>query len=169
MLLLLQLLLLLFSFVCAKCCCCCCCCCCCFLLLTMVTVVVVVVVAVMMAMKMMMRIIIIIIIIIKIIITIDDDDTVANADAVTCVYFVPAPCMEMLSVCQHLQQRLINRQSASNKAPGSICSACCKPSILAACFISPARWICGFYLSVAARKIVCADPSLRYTRMLLGR
>ena len=30
-------------------------------------------------------------------------------------------------------------------------------------------WICNFYLSVAARKIVCADPSLRYTRMLLGR
>ena len=30
-------------------------------------------------------------------------------------------------------------------------------------------WICSFYLSVAARKIVCADPSLRYTRMLLGR
>ena len=27
----------------------------------------------------------------------------------------------------------------------------------------------SFYLSVAARKIVCADPSLRYTRMLLGR
>ena len=30
-------------------------------------------------------------------------------------------------------------------------------------------WICIFYLSVAARKIVCADPSLRYTSMLLGR
>ena len=29
--------------------------------------------------------------------------------------------------------------------------------------------ICSVYLSVAARKIVCADPSLRYTRMLLGR
>ena len=29
-------------------------------------------------------------------------------------------------------------------------------------------WICNFYLSVAARKIVWADPSLRYTRMLLG-
>ena len=29
--------------------------------------------------------------------------------------------------------------------------------------------ICSFYLSVAARKIFCADPSLRYTRMLLGR
>ena len=29
--------------------------------------------------------------------------------------------------------------------------------------------ICNFYLSVAARKIVSADPSLRYTRMLLGR
>ena len=28
--------------------------------------------------------------------------------------------------------------------------------------------ICNFYLSVAVRKIVCADPSLRYTRMLLG-
>ena len=28
--------------------------------------------------------------------------------------------------------------------------------------------ICNFYLSVAARKIVCADPSLRYTSMLLG-
>ena len=29
--------------------------------------------------------------------------------------------------------------------------------------------ICNFYLSVAARKIVCADPSLRYDRLLLGR
>ena len=29
--------------------------------------------------------------------------------------------------------------------------------------------ICNFYLSVAARKIVCADPSLKYTSMLLGR
>ena len=29
--------------------------------------------------------------------------------------------------------------------------------------------ICNFCLSVAARKIVCADPSLRYTSMLLGR
>ena len=29
--------------------------------------------------------------------------------------------------------------------------------------------ICSFYLSVAARKIVCADPSLRYTSMLVGR
>ena len=30
-------------------------------------------------------------------------------------------------------------------------------------------FICNFYLSVAARQIVWADPSLRYTRMLLGR
>ena len=30
-------------------------------------------------------------------------------------------------------------------------------------------WICDFYLSVAAHKIVCADPSLRYTSMLLRR
>ena len=29
--------------------------------------------------------------------------------------------------------------------------------------------IYSFYLSVAARKIVCADPSLRYASMLLGR
>ena len=29
--------------------------------------------------------------------------------------------------------------------------------------------ICNFYLSVAARKIVWADPSTRYTVMLLGR
>ena len=29
--------------------------------------------------------------------------------------------------------------------------------------------ICNFYLSVAARKIVRADPSLRYTSLLLGR
>ena len=32
-----------------------------------------------------------------------------------------------------------------------------------------ASLICNFYLSVAARKIVWADPSLRYTRMLVGR
>ena len=31
------------------------------------------------------------------------------------------------------------------------------------------RWICNFYLSVAARKIVSADQSLRYTSLLLGR
>ena len=31
------------------------------------------------------------------------------------------------------------------------------------------RWISNFYLSVAARKIVWADPSLRYTSMLLRR
>ena len=31
------------------------------------------------------------------------------------------------------------------------------------------RLICNFYLSVAARQIVWADPSLRYTSMLLGR
>ena len=31
------------------------------------------------------------------------------------------------------------------------------------------RLICNFYLSVAARKIVGADPSLRYTSLLLGR
>ena len=31
------------------------------------------------------------------------------------------------------------------------------------------RLICNFYLSVAACKIVCADPSLRYTSLLLGR
>ena len=31
------------------------------------------------------------------------------------------------------------------------------------------HWICNFYLSVAARKIVWADPSLRYTSLLLGR
>ena len=30
-------------------------------------------------------------------------------------------------------------------------------------------WICNFYLCVAARKIVWPDPSLRYTRILLGR
>ena len=30
-------------------------------------------------------------------------------------------------------------------------------------------WIYNFYLSVAARRIVWADPSLRYTYMLLGR
>ena len=29
--------------------------------------------------------------------------------------------------------------------------------------------VCNFYLSVAARYIVWADPSLRYTRMSLGR
>ena len=29
--------------------------------------------------------------------------------------------------------------------------------------------VCNFYLSVAARKIVWADPSVRYTSMLLGR
>ena len=29
--------------------------------------------------------------------------------------------------------------------------------------------VCNFYLTVAARKLVWADPSLKYTRMLLGR
>ena len=31
------------------------------------------------------------------------------------------------------------------------------------------RLVCNFYLSVAAGKFVWADPSLRYTRMLLRR
>ena len=31
------------------------------------------------------------------------------------------------------------------------------------------NFICNFYLSVAARTLVWADPSLRYTRKLLGR
>ena len=31
------------------------------------------------------------------------------------------------------------------------------------------RLICNFYLSVAASQLVLADPSQRYTRMLLGR
>ena len=31
------------------------------------------------------------------------------------------------------------------------------------------RLICNFYVSVAARKIVWADPSPRYTSLLLGR
>ena len=31
------------------------------------------------------------------------------------------------------------------------------------------RWICNVYLSVAAGKIVWADPSLRHTSLLLGR
>ena len=31
------------------------------------------------------------------------------------------------------------------------------------------RVVCNLYLSVAARKIVWADPSLRYTSLLLGR
>ena len=31
------------------------------------------------------------------------------------------------------------------------------------------RWACNFYHSVAARKIVWADPFLKYTLMLLGR
>ena len=30
-------------------------------------------------------------------------------------------------------------------------------------------WICSFYVSVAASEIVWADPSLRYTSMLVGR
>ena len=30
-------------------------------------------------------------------------------------------------------------------------------------------WICNLYLSVAASKLVCADPSLRYTNLLRGR
>ena len=30
-------------------------------------------------------------------------------------------------------------------------------------------WICSFWLSVAARKIVWSNPSLRYSSMLLGR
>ena len=40
-------------------------------------------------------------------------------------------------------------------------------SILWLCEVE--RLICNFYLSLAARKIVWADPYLRYTRLLLGR
>ena len=43
------------------------------------------------------------------------------------------------------------------------------PGVSILCLGEVEGWICNFYLSVAARKIVLADPSLRYTRMLLGR
>ena len=44
-----------------------------------------------------------------------------------------------------------------------------RPSVIILWLGEVESWICNFYLSVAARKIVCANPSLRYTSMLLGR
>ena len=43
-----------------------------------------------------------------------------------------------------------------------------QPSVSMLWLVEVESLICNFYLSVAARKIVCADPSLRYTSMLLG-
>ena len=43
------------------------------------------------------------------------------------------------------------------------------PSVIILWLGEMESWIYNFYLSVAARKIVWADPSLRYTCMLLGR
>ena len=43
------------------------------------------------------------------------------------------------------------------------------PGVSILCLGEIESLICNFYLSVAAREIVCADSSLRYTSMLLGR
>ena len=43
------------------------------------------------------------------------------------------------------------------------------PGVSILCLGAMESFICSFYLSVAARKIVRAHPSLRYTSMLLGR
>ena len=43
------------------------------------------------------------------------------------------------------------------------------PGVSILCLGEVESLICSFYLSVAARKIVSADPFLRYTRVLLGR
>ena len=51
------------------------------------------------------------------------------------------------------------RVSAGTGRPGVCILWLCKMESL----------ICNFYFSVVARTIVWADPSLRYTRMLLGR
>ena len=44
-----------------------------------------------------------------------------------------------------------------------------RPGVSILCLSEVESLICNFYLSVAARKIVRADPSLRHTPMLLGR
>ena len=38
-----------------------------------------------------------------------------------------------------------------------------RPGVSILCLGEIESWICSFYLSVAAHKIVCANPSLRYT------
>ena len=45
----------------------------------------------------------------------------------------------------------------------------CRPGVNILWLGEVERWICNFCLSVAARTIVWADPSLRYTSLLLGR
>ena len=44
-----------------------------------------------------------------------------------------------------------------------------QPGVSILCLGEIESLVCNFYLSVATRKIVWADPSLRYTCMLLGR
>ena len=44
-----------------------------------------------------------------------------------------------------------------------------RPSVSILWLAEVESWIFNFYLSVATHKSVCADPSLRYTSLLLGR
>ena len=57
--------------------------------------------------------------------------------------------------------------------PGAWCSRVStgtgRPSVSILWLGEVESWICNFYLSVAACTIIWADPSLRYTSMLLGR
>ena len=50
-----------------------------------------------------------------------------------------------------------------------ISAGTCWPSVSILWLGEVESWICNFHLSVAAHKIVWADPSLRYNGMLLGR
>ena len=62
-------------------------------------------------------------------------------------------------------------QSLPCQAPGviGVSSGTCRPGVSILWLGEVESWICSFYLGVAAREIVWADPSLRYTSLLLGR
>ena len=84
--------------------------------------------------------------------------------------FNPA-CAGMFSGSSHTSDSKIGTPVAT--LPGAWCyrvsAGTGRPGVSILWLGEVESWICNFYLSVAARKIVWADPSLRYTSLLLGR
>ena len=82
-----------------------------------------------------------------------------------------AACAGIFSKSSHTCDLNIGTPVAT--LPGAWCYRVCagtgRPGVSILWLGEVDSWICNFYLSVAAGKIVWADPSLRYTRMMLER
>ena len=80
-------------------------------------------------------------------------------------------CAGIFSGSSHTSDLKIGTPVAT--LPGTWCYRICtgtgQPSVSILWLGEVERLICNFYLSVTAHKIVWADPSLRYTSLLLGR